>query len=106
MSEYISENVSMSDTTSKFDRTRITENSDEVSQSKSWVQFDEKDGNSVDETPKSLSAGGTPTRNAGSSGQSTTSGVSSARGSVNSLSQPKSPEGAELSVSEIQVKGG
>ena len=109
MSEYISDNASMSDTTPS---NRNTENNSSTpSHGKNWVQFDEGNGKPVDAPQKSVSADGTPIRNTGSSSQTTTSGVSSARGSVNSLPQQShasinvhsSPEGAQLSVSEIQV---
>ena len=109
MSEYISDNASMSDTTSS--NRNMENNSSTISQGKNWVQFDEGDGKYVDGPQKSISADGTPIRNQGSSSQTTTSGVSSARGSVNSLTQQNhasnnvlsSPEGAQLPVSEIQV---
>ena len=108
MSEYISDGSTMSDATQL---SRITDDGVEGG-NKNWVQFDEANG--ADGSHKSLSADTTPTRNVGgrASSQTTTSGVSSARGSVNSLSQqghskssntPASPEGAHLSVSEIQV---
>ena len=78
---------------------------------KTWVQFDESDGrkDASENQPGSTSSNSTPVRKAAGSGsQTSTSGVSSARGSVNSLSQAQqsrmtSPEGAQLSVSEIQV---
>jgi len=105
MSEYISDNANMSNGQSS------NLNSDNISSSptKNWVQFD--DGAGSEGPQKSMSADGTPIRNPGSSSQTTTSGVSSARGSVNSLPQQShtngkvlsSPEGAQLSVSEIQV---
>ena len=104
MSEYISDGPTMSDAGQS---SRITNDGVEGG-NKNWVQFDEANGE--DGPQKSLSADTTPTRRAGS--QTSTSGVSSARGSVNSLSQqghskssntPASPEGAHLSVSEIQV---
>ena len=105
MSEYISDNANMSNGQSS------DLNSDNISSSptKNWVQFD--DGAGSEGPQKSISADGTPIRNPGSSSQTTTSGVSSARGSVNSLPQQShtngkvlsSPEGAQLSVSEIQV---
>ena len=108
MSEYISDGSTMSDATQL---SRIADDGVEGG-NKNWVQFDEANG--ADGPHKSLSADTTPTRNVGgrASSQTTTSGVSSARGSVNSLPQqghskssnaPASPEGAHLSVSEIQV---
>ena len=108
MSEYISDGPTMSDAGQS---SRITNDGVEGG-NKNWVQFDEANGE--DGPQKSLSADTTPTRNVGgrAGSQTTTSGVSSARGSVNSLSQqghskssntPASPEGAHLSVSEIQV---
>lgn len=108
MSENISDGPSMSDTTSS---SRNVENNTSPHNT-NWVQFDDTDGKSGEGPQKSVSAGGTPIRNAGSSSQTTTSGVSSARGSVNSLSHQNhttnnvlsSPEGAQLSVSEIQVR--
>ena len=109
MSEYISDNASMSDI--KPSSRNTENNSTAVSHGKNWVHFDEGDGKPEDGAHKSVSADGTPIRNTGSSSQTTTSGVSSARGSVNSLPQQShasinvhsSPEGAQLSVSEIQV---
>ena len=78
-----------------------------------WVQFDETDGQSGDGVERSSSAGGTPVRRAASGSQTTSSGVSSARGSVKSLTTQQkdanssnsmgSPEGAHISVSEIEV---
>ena len=104
MSEYISDNANISNGQSSNPN---SENNS--SPTKNWVQFD--DGAGSEGPQKSVSADGTPVRNSGSNSQSTTSGVSSARGSVNSLSQQShtngkvlsSPEGAQLSVSEIQV---
>ena len=99
----MSENIStMSNSTSPNDVGTPT---------KTWVQFDESEGrkNVAENEPGSASANSTPVRKAaGSSSHASTSGVSSARGSVNSLSQAQqsrvtSPEGAQLSVSEIQV---
>ena len=102
MSENISDGPTMSDITTS--NHNVEKN---LSPNKSWVQFDDSDRKSEGDSQKS--AGGTPIRNAASSSQ--TSGVSSARGSVNSLSHQNhtinnvlsSPEGAEISVSEIQV---
>ena len=108
MSEYISDNATMSDAPPSNRNT----DSSSGAPSKNWVQFDESEGTPVDGPQKSVSADGTPIRHAGSSSQTTTSGVSSARGAVNSLAQQShttnnvlsSPEGAQLSVSEIQVR--
>ena len=104
MSEYISDNAN----TSNGQSSNLDSESNS-SPSKNWVQFD--DGAGSEGPQKSISADGTPVRHAGSNSQTTTSGVSSARGSVNSLPQQShtngkvlsSPEGAQLSVSEIQV---
>ena len=105
MSEYISDNATMSNSQSSNGNT----DNNSSSPTKNWVQFDE--GASGEGPQKSVSADGTPIRNPGSSSQTTTSGISSARGSVNSLAHQSqtngnvlsSPEGAQLSVSEIQV---
>ena len=104
MSEYISDNAN----TSNGQSSNLDSESNS-SPSKNWVQFD--DGAGSEGPQKSVSADGTPVRHTGSNSQTTTSGVSSARGSVNSLPQQShtngkvlsSPEGAQLSVSEIQV---
>ena len=104
MSEYISDNANTSNGQSSN-----LDSENNSSPSKNWVQFD--DGAGSEGPQKSVSADGTPVRHAGSNSQTTTSGVSSARGSVNSLPQQShtngkvlsSPEGAQLSVSEIQV---
>ena len=108
MSENISAGPTMSDVSSPRHDAENTS-----TPHTSWVQFDETDGKPEDDSQRSSSAGGTPIRKAGSSSQTTTtSGVSSARGSVNSLTQQNhanssnsvgSPEGAHISVSEIQV---
>ena len=108
MSENISVGLTMSDVSSPKHNAVNTSTPNTT-----WVQFDETDGKAGDGLERSSSAGGTPVRRAGSGSQTTTSGVSSARGSVNSLTTQQkdanssnsigSPEGAHISVSEIEV---